>query len=176
MLKNGVSYPACCVLYFCNDFYISFTQCVLYAVRDSTWLIFFFLYHSIVGLLVNRGKFVNINHLQQGEHTKVVMSQMVVEMLRVPFSEELSLDGPLHCLVSWEGEFIIPRNRVFGNSRNQLVLDRLSAEKKKKKKKRKQKGVEEEEGGDKKSTEDAECGESRKSPPELTGDGGNASC
>ena len=94
---------------------------------------FFSLYHAIAGLLVDRDKFVNINHLQQGEHTKVVMSQMVVEMLCVPFSEELSLDGPLHCLVSWEGEFIIPRNRVFGNSRNQLVLDRLSADKKKKK-------------------------------------------
>ena len=61
------------------------------------------------------------------------MSQMVVEMLRVPFSEELSLDDPLHCLVSWKGEFIIPRNRVFGKSRTQLVLDRLSADKKKKK-------------------------------------------
>ena len=87
---------------------------------------FFFLYHSIVGLLVDRDKFVNINHLQQGKHAKVVMSQMVVEMLGVPFSEEeISLDGHLHCLVSWEGEFIIPHNRVFGKSRNQLVLDRL---------------------------------------------------
>ena len=104
------------------------------------------------------------------------MSQIFVEMLRIPFSKKLSLDGPLHSLVTGEGDFIIPRNRVFGDSRNQLVLDRLSADKKKKKKKHKQKGVEEGVGGEKKSTEDAECGESRKSPPELTGDGGNASC
>ena len=40
MLKNG-EFPACCILYICNDLYISFTQCVLYAVRDSTWLNFF---------------------------------------------------------------------------------------------------------------------------------------
>ena len=99
---------------------------------------FLFLYHSIVGILVDREKVVNINHLQQGEHTKVGMSQMVVEMLRVPFSGEVSLDGPPHSLVSWEGEFIIPRNRVFGDSRNQQVLDHLSADKKKKKKNRKQ--------------------------------------
>ena len=95
---------------------------------------FFSSYHSIVGLLVDRDKFVKINHLQQGEHTQVVMSLVVVQMLGVPFSEEeISLDGPLHCLVSWDGEFIIPRNRVFGKSRNQLVLERLSADKKKKK-------------------------------------------
>ena len=104
------------------------------------------------------------------------MSQMVVEMLRVPFSEELSLDGPLHSLVSWEGEFIIPRNQVFGKSRNQLVLDRLRADKKKKQKKRQKKVVQDGEGGDKKSTEDASDGESRKSPPEVTGDGDDHSC
>ena len=72
---------------------------------------------------------------------------MVVDMLKVPYSKKLSLDRPLHSLVTWNGDFIIPRNRVFGDSRNQQVLDRLSAEKKKKKKIRKQKGVEEGEGG-----------------------------
>jgi len=66
------------------------------------------------------------------------MSQMVVDMLKVPFSKKLSLDRPLHSLVTWDGDFIIPRNRVFGDSRNQQVLDRLSADKKKKKKIRKQ--------------------------------------
>ena len=66
------------------------------------------------------------------------MSQMVVEMLKVPYSKKLSLDQPLHSLVTWNGDFIIPRNRVFGDSRNQQVLDRLSANKKKKKKNRKQ--------------------------------------
>ena len=65
---------------------------------------------------------------------------MVVDMLSVPFSKKLSLDNALHSLVTWEGDFIIPRNRVFGDSRNQLVLDRLSADKKKKKKNRKKKG------------------------------------
>ena len=109
----------------------------LYAVRGSTWLNFF-LYHSIVGLLVDRDKFVNINHLQQGEETNLIMSQMVVDMLKVPFSKKLSLDRPLHSLVTWDGDFIIPRNRVFGDSRNQQVLDRLSADKKQKKKNRKQ--------------------------------------
>ena len=46
----------------------------------------------------------------------------------------------------------------------------------KRKKQRLKKVVEEGEGGDKKSTEDAKDGESRKSPPELTGDGDNALC
>ena len=101
---------------------------------------------------------------------------MVVEMLGVTFSkEEKSLHCPLHCLVSWEGEFIIPRNQVFGKSRNQLVLDRLRVDKKKKKKRQK-KVVQDGEGGDKKSTEDASDGESRKSPPEVTGDGDDHSC
>ena len=72
---------------------------------------------------------------------------MVVDMLKVPYSKKLSLDRPLHSLVTWDGDFIIPRNRVFGDSRNQQVLDRLSADKKKKKKIRKQEGVEEGEGG-----------------------------
>ena len=72
---------------------------------------------------------------------------MVVDMLKVPFSKKLSLDRPLHSRVTWDGDFIIPRNRVFGDSRNQQVLDRLSADKKKKKKIRKQEGVEEGEGG-----------------------------
>ena len=75
-----MSYPVCCILYFWNDLYISFTQCVLCAVRNSTWLNFF-LYHSIVGLIIDQEKFVNINHLQQGEHTKTVMSLMVDEMM-----------------------------------------------------------------------------------------------
>ena len=99
-----------------------------------------FLYHSIVGLLVDRDKFININHLQQVEETNLIMSQMVVDMLCIPFSKKLSLDGPLYSLVTWEGDFIIPRNRVFGDSRNQLVLDRLSADKKKKKKNHKKRG------------------------------------
>ena len=135
---------------------------------------FFFLYHSIViGLLVDRDKFVNINHLQQGEHTQVVMSQMVVEMMDMDFSKE---EQSLNCLVSWEGEFIIPINRVFGKSRNQLVLDCLRANKKKKQKKRRKKVVQDGEGGDTKSPEDAGDGESRKSPPEVTGDGDDHSC
>ena len=75
------------------------------------------------------------------------MSQMVVEMLNVPYSKKLNLDQPLHSLVTWNGDFIIPRNRVFGESKNQQVLDHLSKEKKKKKKSRKLKGVEEGEGG-----------------------------
>ena len=108
---------------------------------------FFFLYPSIVGLLVDRDKFVNINYLQQGELTRVIMSQMVVQMLNVPYSKKLNLDQPLHSLVTWNGDFIIPRNRVFGESKNQQVLDHLSKEKKKKKKIRKLKGVEEGEGG-----------------------------
>ena len=168
-----VSYPACCVLYFCNDFYISFTQCVLYAVRDSTWLNFFFLYHSIIVLLVDRDKFVNINHLQQGEHTKVVMSQMVVEMMDMDFSKE---EESLNYLVSWEGEFIILINQVFGKSRNPLVLGRLRADKKKTKKRRRKNVVQDGEGGDTKTPEDAGDGESRKSPLEVTGDGDDNTC
>ena len=62
------------------------------------WLIFF-LYHSLVGLLVDREKFVNINHLQQGEHTKVVTSQMVAEMLGVDFSKEEN-HCIAHCIAS----------------------------------------------------------------------------
>ena len=72
---------------------------------------------------------------------------MVVDMLKVPYSKKLSLDRPLHSLVTWNGDFIIPCNRVFRDSRNQQVLDCLSEEKKKKKKIRKQEGVEEGEGG-----------------------------
>ena len=72
---------------------------------------------------------------------------MVVEMLKLDYSKKLNLDQPLHSLVSWNGDFIIPRNRVFGVSKNQQVLDHLSKEKKKKKKIRKLKGVEEGEVG-----------------------------
>ena len=67
-------------------------------------------------------------------------------MLKVPYSKKLSLDRQLHSRLTWDGDFIISRNRVFGDSRNQQALDRLSAEKKKKKI-RKQEGVEEGEGG-----------------------------
>ena len=49
-------------------------------------------------------------------------------------------------------------------------------QRRKRKRKNAKKRVEEGEGEEKKSTEDAEYGESRKSPPELIGDGGNASC
>ena len=45
-----------------------------------------------------------------------------------------------------------------------------------KRKKRQKKVVQDGEGGDKKSTEDASDGESRKSPPEVTGDGDDHSC
>ena len=68
-------------------------------------------------------------------------------MLKLDYSKKLNLDQPLDSLVTWNGDFIIARNRVFGESKNQQVLDHLSKEKKKKKKSRKLKGVEEGEGG-----------------------------
>ena len=95
---------------------------------------------------------------------------MVVEMMDMDFSKE---EQSLNCLVSWEGEFIIPINRGFGKSRNQLVLDRLRADKKKKRRKN---VVHDGEVGDTKSPEDAGDGESRKSPPEVTGDGDDNTC
>ena len=122
-----VSYTACCIVYICNEVYMYFPQYVLYSVKDSSWL-FFFLCHSLVGLLIDREKFVNINHLQQGEHTKIVMSLMVDIMMDMDYSKE---EESLNCLVSSVGEFIIPINRVFGKSRNQLVLDCLREDKKK---------------------------------------------
>ena len=98
---------------------------------------------------------------------------MVVEMMDMDFSKE---EQSLNCLVSWGGELIIPINQVFGKSRNQLVLDRLRADKKKIQKKHQNKVVQDGEGGDTKSPEDAGDGESRKSPPEVTGDGDDNTC
>ena len=130
----------------------------------------FFLYHSLVGLIIDREKFLNVNHLQQGEHTNVVMSLMVDEMIDYYSKNEHSLN----CLIFITGEFIIPVTRDFGKSRHQLVLDRLQDEKKKRKRdgKQKRKVVEDGEGGDRKSPpEDAGHGDTTKSPPEVTSDG-----
>ena len=87
---------------------------------------FVFLYHSLVGLIIEREKFINLKLIQQ-EYTKTAMSLMVDEMI------EYSKDKhSLSCLVSPTGDVIIPHNRVLGKSRHQRVLDHLKDEKEKK--------------------------------------------
>ena len=79
-----------------------------------------FLYHSIVGLLIEREKFVNLKHLQR-LHTKGALM-----IMRDTFLINHSNDELLHsCLISDTGQFIIPTNRVLGDSAYLRVLNQL---------------------------------------------------
>ena len=71
---------------------------------------FLMLYHSIVGMLIERKKFVNLQHLQQ-HHTKDILMMMRDKIIKHS-NDKLSHS----CLISATGQFIIPTNRVLGDS------------------------------------------------------------
>ena len=72
---------------------------------------FYFLYQSIVGLLIECEKFVNLKNLQR-LHTKDALM-----IMRDKFPINYSNDELLHsCLISAIGQFIIPTNHVLGDS------------------------------------------------------------
>ena len=81
------------------------------------------LYHSMVGLLVEREKIVNLQHLQR-EHMKdalIVMHDKIITHSNNKLSH--------CCLISAHGHFIIPTNRVLGKSAYQCVLEQLQMDK-----------------------------------------------
>ena len=80
---------------------------------------FVLLYHSLVGILIERDKFINLKLLQR-DYTKTAMSIMVDEMIK--YSKD---KRSLSCLISPNGFFIIPPNHVLGRSCYQRVLDHL---------------------------------------------------
>ena len=83
------------------------------------------LYHSLVGLIIEREKFINLKLIQR-DSTKTMMSLMADEMIK--YSKD---KHSLSCLISPTGNFIIPPSRVLGKSRYQRVLDHLELVKKK---------------------------------------------
>jgi hypothetical protein len=89
---------------------------------------FYFVYHSIVGLLIERWKFVNLQHLQR------LYTKDALMITSDKFPSNQSNDELLHyCLISTPGQFIIPTNRVLGDSAYQHVLYQLKISKRKKK-------------------------------------------
>ena len=81
---------------------------------------FVLFYHSIVGLLVERDKFINLQLLRQ-DSTKAAMSIMLDEMINRSKDKR-----SLSCLISPHCNFIIPPNRVLGKRRYHYVLDQLN--------------------------------------------------
>ena len=72
--------------------------------------VLFISYHSIVGLLIECGKFVNLKQLQR-QHTKDALMMMRVRIIK---HSNDKLSHP--CLIFATGQFIIPTNRVLGDS------------------------------------------------------------
>ena len=95
-----VSYTGCWIVFICP-----FLLSVLSAFSMGFHVVeFVFLYHSLVGLIIEREKFINLKLIQR-EYTKTTMSLMVDEMI------EYSKDKhSLSCLISPTGDFIIPQN------------------------------------------------------------------
>ena len=131
-----VSYTGCWIVFICPFLFSMFSAFSMgFHVVE-----FVFLYHSLVGLIIEREKFINLKLIQR-DSTKTMMSLMADEMIK--YSKD---KHSLSCLISPTGNFIILANRVLGKSRYQLVLDHLQLVKKtrndekKRKKKRKSAG------------------------------------
>ena len=127
--------------------------------KGSHMVEFLFLYHSLVGLIIEREKFINLNILQR-EYNMTGISLTVDEMI-----EHSKDKHSRSCLMCPTGNFIIPPNRVLGKSHHHRVLGHLKDEKTKKKK-RKRDGKQH-----MKVADNGDSGESRKNPPEDANEG-----